>query len=124
MAGTLSFFADNNSIRSKPAVAETKRCRSASAVRKTTSAPAAQTLSVNELLADLARSDREPEGCNDDMTDLLDSFMQSEANQEDDAFDLAQALAAELLKAPCSRPAALALDLPMPMLQWEPSPLL
>ena len=95
MAGTLSFFADNNSIRSKPAVAETKRCRSASAVRKTTSAPAAQTLSVNELLADLARSDREPEGCNDDMTDLLDSFMQSEANQEDDAFDLAQALAAD-----------------------------
>ena len=79
---------------------------------------------ADELLADLARSDREPEGCNDDMTDLLDSFMQSEANQEDDAFDLAQALAAELLKAPCSRPAALALDLPMPMLQWEPSPLL
>ena len=56
MAGTLSFFADNNSIRSKPAVAETKRCRSASAVRKTTSAPAAQTLSVNELLADLHKS--------------------------------------------------------------------
>ena len=93
-------------------------------LRKTTLAPAAQTLSVNELLADLARSDREREGCNDDVTDLLDSFMQSEENQEEDAFDLAEALAAELLKAPCSKPAALALDLPMPMLQWEPSPLL
>ena len=38
---------------------------------KTTSAPAAQTLRVNDLLADLARSDQEREGCNDDVTNLL-----------------------------------------------------
>ena len=110
MRATLNFFFDRDNVRDsgprvKPAPSRPVRDDSfrqtprpikaaASKAAQMEHARSAAELNVNDMLADLARSDQEVEGCNDDpVMDLVAALMEEEDHTHTrDAFDLADCL--------------------------------
>ena len=113
MAATLAFFFDRDNVRdigprvksapSRPAPYDSfrpvKPAKSTSAQQLAGSRSTAE-INVNDMLADLARSDQEVEGGNDDsVMDLVAALMEEEEDTHSrDAFDLADCLVNEFTR--------------------------
>ena len=132
MAATLTFFFDRDNVRdsgpraksapSRPVRDDSFRQTSRPLkVAKPTAAQMAEArstaqLNVNDMLADLARSDQEVEGCNDDpVMDLVAALMEEEDNTHSrDAFDLADCLVNEFTRGLPTAAVPMPTTMPMP----------
>ena len=140
MAATLNFFFEKDNVRDggprvKSAPSRAVRddvFRPTSRPIKAAASKAAQmmvddarSLNVHDMLADLARSDQEVEGCNDDtVMDLVAALMEEDEHTHSrDAFDLADCLVNEFTRGLSSA----AMPLPtaamhVPFMQFSQSP--
>ena len=144
MAATLTFFFDRDNVRdsgprvksapSRPVRDDSFRqtSRPVKAAKPTAEqmaeARSTAELNVNDMLADLARSDQEVEGCNDDpVMDLVAALMEEEDNTHSrDAFDLADCLVNEFTRglptAAMPIPTTMPLTMPPPLMHFAESP--
>ena len=147
MAAALTFFFDRDNVRdsgprvksapSRPvrdvndSFRQTSRPRKAAAQMplKMTAAQMAEAhstaeLNVNDMLADLARSDQEVEGGNDNVMDLVAALMEEEEDTHArDAFDLADCLVNEFTRGLPTAAMPMPLresSMPMPLMQPLP----
>ena len=84
-------------------------------------------LNVNDMLADLARSDQEVEGGNDNVMDLVAALMEEEEDTHArDAFDLADCLVNEFTRglptAAMPIPTTMPITMPLPLMHFAESP--
>ena len=144
MAATLTFFFDRDNVRdsgprvksapSRPVRDDSFRqtSRPVKAAKPTAEqmaeARSTAELNVNDMLADLARSDQEVEGCNDDpVMDLVAALMEEEDNTHSrDAFDLADCLVNEFTRglptAAMPIPTTMPITMPLPLMHFAESP--